>query len=184
MLLRDSHGRSIHKVRVQLTDACNFRCFYCMPESMVFTSPSQLLKPNEIHSIASYLYELGIDEIRVTGGEPTVRAEFDTIMSKLATIPWSKFGLTSNGLLLQEKLPLLKELNCKYINLSLDSLDEATFTRITPLPYFQKVIDTILSAVKMGFQVKINAVIARGFNANGLIDFMHFSELRVLKSDF
>ena len=101
MLLRDSHGRSIHKVRIQLTDACNFRYFYCMPESMVFTSPNQLLSPNEILSISTYLYELGIDEIRVTGGEPTIRAEFDSIMSKLATIPWTKFGITSNGLLLK-----------------------------------------------------------------------------------
>src|SRR4051794_30905553 len=107
MLLLDSHGRHIHKLRVQLTDACNFRCFYCMPENTRFLPAGNLLSPVEIFDICAGLSDLGVDELRVTGGEPTLRAEFDVIMQSLVKLPWKKMGLTTNGMLLGEKLPLL-----------------------------------------------------------------------------
>src|SRR6185369_9577798 len=131
MNLQDSHGRVMRKLRVQLTDACNFRCFYCMPEGTRFHSAVELLPPEEIASVARILNETGIEEVRVTGGEPTVRPEFDRIMSLLGEIPWSKFGLTSNGFLLKPKLALLKSLGCHHLNISLDSLDAERFRAIT-----------------------------------------------------
>lgn len=176
MRLNDEHGRHIHKVRVQLTDACNFRCLYCMPENMRFQAPAALLSPLEIAGICGALSGLGIDEIRVTGGEPTVRPEFDEIMTGLAAWPWRKFGLTSNGFLLADKLPLLRDLGCRHINISLDSLDESRFAAITRRPHFRKVIAAILKAAAMGFEVKLNAVISRGQNDDELHAFLLFAE--------
>jgi GTP 3',8-cyclase len=173
---RDSIGRRIHKVRVQITDACNFRCFYCMAEGAKFQPSQSLLRPSEIGDICGGLSALGIDEVRVTGGEPTMRPEFDKIITILAKIPWRKFGLTSNGYLLADKLPLLKELGCNHINISLDSLNESKFNSITRRPFFKPVMASIFKAASMGFEVKINTVVARGYNEMELPNFLRFAE--------
>jgi cyclic pyranopterin phosphate synthase len=175
MGLEDPHGRIIRKLRVQLTDACNFRCFYCMPEGTRFRPAGELLAPGEIAAICRILNGMGIDEIRVTGGEPTVRPEFDRIMSLLGEIPWGKFGLTSNGFLLKPKLPMLKALGCRHLNISLDSLDADRFRAITGSPRFDVVRDAILSAREMGFDVKVNAIVFRGKNDGELAAFARFS---------
>jgi cyclic pyranopterin phosphate synthase len=175
MRLLDTHGRHIRKLRVQLTDACNFRCFYCMPEGTKFQSARNLLSPSEIGRICADLGALGVDEIRVTGGEPTVRAEFDAIMETLAQTPWKKFGMTTNGYLLADKLPLLRDLGCRHLNVSLDSLDEARFRSITGTPHFRKVVAAILRAKSMGFEVKVNAIAFRGLNDSELPQFLDFS---------
>lgn len=184
MPLLDSHGRHIRKLRVQLTDACNFRCFYCMPEGTKFQPANRLLPPSEIGDICAYLAELGIEEIRVTGGEPTVRAEFDSIMEILARTPWKKFGLTSNGFLLESKLEMLRDLGCRHINISLDSLDEARFRTITASPHFRKVLASILRAKEMGFEVKVNTIVFRGINDGELPDFLGFSEVHGVEVRF
>ena len=176
MQLQDTHGRHIHKLRIQLTDACNFRCFYCMSEATSFLPVNSLLSPSEIIQISQTVFHLGVDEIRVTGGEPTLRPEFDEIMTKLSTLPWKKFGLTTNGLLLGEKLPLLKQLGCDSINISMDSLQESTFNAITRRPHFQKVYSNVLKAAEMGFSVKVNVVVARGRNDHELFAFLHFAQ--------
>ena len=121
MALIDPHGRHIHKLRVSITDACNFRCLYCMPEDAVFKPKTQLLTADEIRAICAGLVDLGIDEIRVTGGEPTIREEFEEIVLALSALPLKKLGHTSNGYLLDAKLPFLKETNCRHLNISLDS---------------------------------------------------------------
>jgi cyclic pyranopterin phosphate synthase len=175
MSLIDAHGRRLRKLRVQLTDACNFRCFYCMPEGTRFQPAEHLLSPDEIGDIGGALATLGIEEARVTGGEPTVRPEFDAIMARLAGIGWKKFGLTTNGYLLSGKLPLLKELGCRHLNVSLDSLDEERFRAITGSGYFRKVHAAILQAKSMGFEVKINAIVFRGINDDELSAFARFS---------
>jgi GTP 3',8-cyclase len=184
MLLQDSHGRHIRKLRVQLTDACNFRCFYCMPEGTKFQPANRLMPPSEIGDICAYLAELGIDEIRVTGGEPTVRAEFDSIMEILARTPWKKFGLTSNGFLLESKLEMLRDLGCRHLNISLDSLDEARFRTITASPHFGKVLSSILRAKEMGFEVKVNTIVFRGINDGELPAFLKFSETHGIEVRF
>ena len=103
----DSHGRHIHKLRVQLTDACNFRCFYCMPQMVKFLPSANLLNASELLAICSALVDLGIDEIRVSGGEPTLRKDFDQIIDGLSQLPLGKLGLTTNGFFLAEKLAVL-----------------------------------------------------------------------------
>ena len=176
MSLQDPHGRHIHKLRIQLTDACNFRCFYCMPEGTAFQAAKSLLTPEELAGIASSLHALGVDEIRVTGGEPTLRPEFDAIMRKLGRLSWRKFGLTTNGFLLENKLPLLAGVGCKSINVSMDSLEEEKFRSITGSAHFGKVFSSILKAKAMGFEVKVNAIVFRGINHLELHAFLHFAE--------
>jgi cyclic pyranopterin phosphate synthase len=176
MRLLDPHQRHIHKLRLQLTDACNFRCFYCMPHGTRFLPPAEFLAPGEIESVCGVLADLGIDEIRVTGGEPTVRAEFDDIMRRLSRIAWKKFGLTSNGFLLEPKLPMLRDLGCAHLNISLDSLDENKFRDITGSDRFKTVLGCVLEAKAMGFDVKVNAIVFRGMNDGELPAFARFSE--------
>ncbi len=173
--LVDSYFRHIHKLRVQLTDACNFRCFYCMPENIKFMKRSNLLRADEIINICSFLNEYGIDEIRVTGGEPTIRAEFEEIISGLSELSLNKLGLTTNGFSLEKKLPFLKMTNCKNINVSLDSLNRDKFAKITKSNYFDSVYSSILKARDLGFAVKVNVVLFRGINDNEISDFIKFS---------
>lgn len=175
MSLRDPHGRAIRKLRVQLTDACNFRCFYCMPEGTRFQPASGLLVPEEIAGICGTLNAMGVEEIRVTGGEPTVRPEFDRIVTLLAGIPWAKLGLTSNGFLLGPKLPLLKELGFRHLNISMDSLDAGRFRAITGSPRFADVRAAALEARNLGFEVKLNVIVFRGMNDDELPAFARFS---------
>lgn len=174
--LRDPHGRSIRKLRIQLTDACNFRCVYCMPVGTRFLPHSSLLSPSEFAAIGGALNALGIEEIRITGGEPTVRPEFEAILEALSAFPWKAFGLTSNGHLLGPKLPFLKAIGCTAINISLDSLDAETFRAVTRSQAFETVLSAVLSARDLGFRVKLNVVVIRGLNVGELADFARFSE--------
>jgi cyclic pyranopterin phosphate synthase len=146
-----------------------------MPEGTKFRPARDLLSPEEMAAICRSLRDLGIEEIRVTGGEPTVRPEFDRIMSLLAGIPWMKFGITSNGFLLKPKLPMLKELGCRHVNISLDSLDADKFRSITGSARFADVRDTILAARALGMDVKVNMIVFRGINDQEVPDFARFS---------
>src|SRR3989338_5656150 len=163
-VLVDVHGRRIHKLRVQLTDACNFRCFYCMPSIPEFLPSSALLSSDELIDICAILVDLGIDEIRISGGEPTLRKDFETIVDGLSGLPLRKLGLTTNGFLLGAKLDFLKQTRCQYINISLDSLRAGRFYKITKTRNFQKVYETVLQTKAHGFKVKVNAVVMRGIN--------------------
>lgn len=173
--LTDSHKRVMHKLRVQLTDACNFRCFYCMPSNVKFMPHEKHLKSSEIIDICSTLVDFGIDEIRVSGGEPTLRSDFENIISGLSKLRLQKLGVTTNAFYLKEKLPFLKGTNCRHINISLDSLNEDQFANITKTPHFKKVVNAIIKTRKMGFSVKVNVVIMRGVNDDEVFDFLNFS---------
>lgn len=173
--LIDSYQRHIHKLRVQLTDACNFRCFYCMPENTRFKKKSELLSVSEIINICSILNELGIDEIKVTGGEPTIRQEFEEIIVKLSELPLKKLSLTTNGFILEKKLAFLKTTNCRNINISLDSLEPEKFNMITKSHYFKETYNSILKAKEMSFNVKVNVVLFKGINDEEIFDFIDFS---------
>lgn len=174
--LIDSYQRHIHKLRVQLTDACNFRCFYCMPMDIKFKPHHELLTPKEIFDICSVLNEdFGIDEMRITGGEPTIRPEFEEIVTLLSKINVNKLGMTTNGFILEEKLPFLKTTNCKNINVSLDSLKKEDFNKITRSKYFDKVFNSILKAKEAGFNIKVNTVLLRGSTDKEITDFINFS---------
>jgi cyclic pyranopterin phosphate synthase len=173
--LIDPHGRHIHKLRVQLTDACNYRCFYCMPENVRFSAAKDLLTAKEISDIVSGLVHHGIDEVRLTGGEPTLRRDFEDIVRGLSDLPLEKLGLTSNGYTLEAKLPFLQTTNCRNLNISLDSLDPEKFFEITKRDSFDSVLSAIQKAAAMGFQVKVNTVLFRGINDDEIMDFVRFS---------
>jgi len=172
--LVDPHGRTLRKLRVSLTDACQYRCFYCMPEHPVFTKNSELLSAVEYASICGELVSRGIEELRVTGGEPTVRPEFREIMTVLAKLP-ARLSLTSNGQLLERHLGFLKDIGCDHLNVSVDSLDPGRFERITRGGDFRAVMSSIERAAEMGFHLKVNAVVFRGVNEDELAEFVRWS---------
>jgi cyclic pyranopterin phosphate synthase len=147
-----------------------------MPENSTFMSHDRLLKPHEIIQIASQLVARGVEEIRVTGGEPTVRREFREIMELLSSLPVKKLGLTTNGLLLKKHLAFLRDINCRYLNISCDSLNPESFNRITRRQSFEPVMESIFAAREMNFFLKINVVLMRGVNDAEIFDFIDFSE--------
>lgn len=173
--LIDPVGRVMRKLRVSLTDACQYRCFYCMPENPVFTKNTDLLSAAEYAAICGELVARGIEELRVTGGEPTVRPEFREIMTALAELPAKRLSLTSNGQLLARHLDFLRDIGCTHLNISLDSLDAGRFERITRGGDFRMVMDCIEKAVAAGFVLKVNAVVFRGVNDDELVDFARWS---------
>lgn len=175
-MLIDKEGRKMTKLRVSLTDKCNLRCHYCMPVDQSFMDESKYLSPDEITSVVSELKELGLQEVRLTGGEPLMRKSFPEIVQKLASLNLKKLSLTTNAIYLDRYLSLLKDLRVFHLNISLDSLDPENFKKITYGNHFEKVISNIRSAVSMGFIVKLNAVMMKGINDHEVNQFVKFSE--------
>ena len=173
--LIDPYGRLIHKLRVQITDACNFRCFYCIPQRAQFTPSQDLLSVLELMEICSGLVEFGIDEMRISGGEPTLRKDFSEIVKGLSELPVERLGVTTNGFFLKDNLSMLRKTKCRHINISLDSLNHNNFGLITKTDYFQEVLDNVLLSKRMGFHVKVNMVVLRGINDHEIFDFIEFS---------
>lgn len=146
--LKDNFGRRMRKLRVSLLDACNFRCFYCMPMKPQFMSSQKYLIPQELVRICSLMVDQGIEQIRLTGGEPTLRKEFREIMMGLAELPLKKLGLTSNGFWLEQHLDFLNDINCRHINVSLDSLNRDRFKEITRVDGLGRALESIRAAKK------------------------------------
>ena len=162
--LIDSFGRVHNNLRISVTDRCNIRCVYCMPENVVFLPRNQLLTFEEIERFVRVVVPLGIDKIRLTGGEPLVRRDLPVLVEKLAAIPGIKdVGLTTNGILLAPLAQALWDAGLRRINVSLDTLDPDRFQQLTRRPGFEQVIEGILAAKAAGFDpVKINAVAIKG----------------------
>lgn len=173
--LVDPMGRTLRKLRVSLTDACNQRCIYCMPSDPAFTPPSRLLRPSEYATLCGSLVEMGIESIRITGGEPTVRPEFRHILAALQYLPLVRRGITSNGQLIGRHLEFLRDTGWTDLNISLDSLDPGTYERITGGGDFRAVEKVIGKAFRMGFPVKVNVVVLRGINDGELVEFAAWS---------
>lgn len=173
--LVDPSGRIIRKLRISLTDACNQACTYCMPGHPRFTSAAGLLRASEYRAICGRMVELGIEELRVTGGEPTVRPDFRHILAALQELPARRRGVTSNGELIGRHLEFLRDTGWTHLNISLDSLDPGAYERITGGGDFRKVMRAIEKAAGMGFPVKINMVVLRGVNDGELGDFAEWS---------
>lgn len=182
--LIDSQGRKIRKLRVSLLDACNFRCFYCMPEDANFMKSSQWLTAEEIKSLCGILTNYGIEQIRITGGEPTLRKDFRKIVEYLSELPLKKLALTTNGYKLNKELEFLSDTTCRNINVSLDSLTEKKFEKITRSNHFNSVIEGIDKAIDKGFSIKVNTVIMKGINDNELSKFVEFSKERGIEVRF
>jgi GTP 3',8-cyclase len=173
--LIDRHGRVMRKLRVSLTDACNYNCFYCMPSKAVFTPKGRLLGPAEYRSLCGSLVAAGIEELRITGGEPTIRPEFEEILEALGDLPVKRKGVTSNGHLLARHLGFLKRTGWSHVNISLDSLDAGRFAEITGGGDFRAVMGCIEKAAALGLQVKVNTVVMRGVNEDEIGDFASWS---------
>lgn len=182
--LTDQYGRVMRKLRVSLTDACNYSCFYCMPSSAIFTPKGLLLEPDEYGRLCKALVDVGIEEIRLTGGEPTVRPEFRKIIEALDALPLRRRGITSNGHLLERHLDFLKDHGWYNLNISLDSLDPGRFDTITGGGDFLTVMASIEKASALGFRVKINTVVMQGVNEDELTDFATWSALTGIEVRF
>lgn len=174
--LVDSHGRRIRKLRMSLTDKCNLRCHYCMPVDATFMDESKYLAPEEYASIIKELCEYGLEEVRLTGGEPLLRKSFPEIAGLIGKMPLKKIGLTTNGILLDKHFDTLEENNIRHLNVSLDSLNEKIFQKITFGNHLKRVLENIHEARRRGFLVKINAVAMRGINHEEIFEFAEFSQ--------
>ncbi len=183
-ILKDSHGRVMKKLRISLLDACNLRCIYCMPENPCFLDENQLLTTDEIFRLAKILNNYGIDEIRLTGGEPTLRRNFIEVIERLSDLPLQKLALTTNGTFIHKFWSELEQSKCQNLNFSLDTLNEKNFKTLTQSSQFQRVYHNILSAKERGFNVKINAVMMRGLNDHEVYDFLEFSALTGIEVRF
>jgi cyclic pyranopterin phosphate synthase len=174
MQLTDSLGRNINYLRLSVTDRCNMRCFYCMPkEGIVNKGHHAILSYEELQLIAETAVELGIEKIRITGGEPLVRRGIVNFLGRLSAIPGLRhLALTSNGLLLAEMAADLYKAGVQRLNVSLDSLIPQTFSEITRGGDLGRVLAGLEAAEQAGFPPpKINCVIMRGVNDTEILDF-------------
>jgi cyclic pyranopterin phosphate synthase len=162
----DRFGRSIHYLRISLTDHCNLRCIYCMPEDMTFRPNSELMQDEEIFRLTRIFAGLGFRKIRLTGGEPTVRANVVEIVRNIAAIPGIEtVTMTTNGILLGKLAAPLAAAGLKRVNISLDTLNPDKFRRLTRWGKLEDVLTGIEAARAAGLlPIKINAVIVRGYN--------------------
>jgi len=168
----DRFGRQIHYLRISLTDHCNLRCVYCMPEDMTFRPPAEMLQDEEILFLVRLFASLGFDKFRLTGGEPTVRAHVVDLVRSIAATPGVKsLSMTTNGILLSKLARPLKEAGLQRINISLDTLNPERYHRITRWGSLQQVWEGILAAEEAGLTpIKINAVVVRGYNEEDIVD--------------
>jgi len=172
--LFDSFGRRINYLRISVTDRCNLRCIYCMPpEGIPMIPHSEVLSYEEISTVAQVGAELGINKIRLTGGEPLVRTELPKLIRMLSQIEGiEEISLTTNGTLLREYASKLKQAGLKRVNISLDTLKADRFRHITRLGELKDVIDGIEAAREANLEpVKINVVVMRGINDDEVLDF-------------
>src|SRR5207302_11184806 len=177
--LRDSYNRRIRDLRVSLTDRCNFRCFYCLPHGEPpMAEKDQMLSYEEIEYVCDIFVELGIEKIRLTGGEPMMRRDIEQIIFKLAQLKEKglhDLALTTNGYFLPHRAHGLKEAGLDRITISLDSLKRDVFKQMTGVDVLDRVLQGIEAAKSAGLQpIKINAVIVRGHNEDEVADFAGF----------
>jgi cyclic pyranopterin phosphate synthase len=179
MSLRDAHNRTIRDLRISLTDRCNFRCFYCLPNGEPpLARKETILTFEEIAYLSDIFVSLGIEKIRLTGGEPLLRRDLPKLVSKLATLkPGLKdLALTTNGFDLPRRVEELTSAGLDRVTISLDSLNRENFLDITGVDALDKVLAAVDAAKRFGLEpIKINAVIVRGRNDNEVIDFARFA---------
>jgi cyclic pyranopterin phosphate synthase len=168
----DHFGRSIHYLRISLTDHCNLRCVYCMPEDMTFRPNAELMQDDEILTLVKMFATLGFDKIRLTGGEPTVRLHVVDLVRRIANTPGiHSLSMTTNGVLLNRLAKPLAEAGLQRVNISLDTLDALKFKRLTRWGSLEDVWAGIEAAEEAGLTpIKINGVVVRGYNEQDVVD--------------
>lgn len=176
-MLSDQFGRSHNYLRISLTDRCNFRCTYCMPDDRpgAYQWLKGLMTADEIVSIAKVFTDLGVTKIRLTGGEPLVRKDAAEIILRLADLP-AKLTLTTNGVLVDEFIPVFKKAGIRSLNLSLDSLERSAFHKIVQRDLFDKVMQNIDLLIADNFHLKLNMVVMKGVNDHEIPAFIELTK--------
>jgi len=184
-ILKDGYGRTIDYLRLSVTDRCNLRCTYCMPEEGVEYIPCEkILRYEEIVRLSDIFIDMGIRKIRITGGEPLLRKNILFLLSELGKRRLGELVLTTNGVLLSRFAAGLVECGIRRINISLDSLREKTFRAITGTDGYGEVMEGIEEADRAGLRLKINVVAMRGINDDEFFDFVRFGSERGLALRF
>ena len=171
----DTFGRIHDYLRISLTERCNLRCFYCMPEEGVAPrEKSEFMTAEELIEIAKIFISLGIKKIRLTGGEPLIKKDASLIIKELGKLP-VELAITTNGVLVDRFIDVMLEAGISAVNVSLDSLKEEQFNQISKREYFQKIMKNIDLLLKNNFKVKINAVLIKGVNDEEITDFIEWT---------
>lgn len=173
--MRDNHGRNINYLRISVTDRCNLRCIYCMPEQGIKSLDHEdILRFEDTLKIVKAAASLGINKIRYTGGEPLVMKDIDKLIYETSKIPQIKdIAITTNGILLSGMAEVLKKAGLKRVNISLDTLDKDKFKSITRIGDIEKVLESIYKCLTIGLKpIKINTVLMRGINDTEFKDFL------------
>lgn len=174
--LTDSFGRKHEYLRISLTEKCNLRCVYCMPEEGIPLKPAaHYMQREELTGIASEFVRLGIKKIRLTGGEPLVRKDAAAIMEDLAALG-AELAITTNGVIVDRFLDTFRSCGIRSVNVSLDTFREERMLAIARRDYFHRIMDNIRLLLSEGFRVKLNAVIIKGMNDDELPEFIRFTE--------
>ena len=177
-MLQDTYHRQVRDLRISVTDRCNFRCTYCMPfDEYEWIDRQEILTYEEIARLATFFVHLGVDKIRLTGGEPLLRKDLEKLVGKLSSLLGVKdLCLTTNGSLLVEKAAALKAAGLKRINVSIDTLNPEKFKKMNKRGDLARVLEGVFAARSHGFtEIKINAVIERGVNDSDIIELVEFS---------
>ncbi|MDR9458115.1 MAG: GTP 3',8-cyclase MoaA [Salegentibacter sp.] len=180
----DNFGRAHTYLRISLTDRCNLRCFYCMPEEGIeLIEKPNIMSLEEIIALAGKFRDLGVDTIRLTGGEPLVRKNFGYLVEELAKLGVT-LKITTNGIMLDKYLDLFQKIGLRKINLSLDTLDKAKSVFITKRDYFERIMKNLEKALEMDMEVKLNIVLIKGVNDNEINDFIELTKHKNLTIKF
>jgi cyclic pyranopterin phosphate synthase len=184
--LVDTFGRIHTNLRISVTDRCNIRCFYCMPETVRFLPRAEILTYEEIERLVRVVARMGVNRLRVTGGEPLVRAELARLIEMQAAVPGIRdIALTTNGILLARQARALKDAGLGRLNISLDGLSEETFRKISRREGLDRVLDGIFAAQRAGFErIRLNAVAIRGITEAEVVPLGHFARQHRMEMRF
>jgi GTP 3',8-cyclase len=175
-MIIDGFNRVHNYLRISMTDNCNLRCFYCMPEEdYEFTPASRLMQPDEIEAIAKIFVAQGVNKIRLTGGEPLVRKDAADIITRLSKLNIN-LTITTNGTRLHEFADVLENAGIKSLNISLDTLSKDKFLLMTKRDQFERVMQNIQLMIDRGFHVKVNVVVIKNLNDNEILDFVRWTK--------
>lgn len=185
-MLIDGHGRKVNYLRISVTERCNFRCQYCMPEKPFSWVPKEnLLSFEDLFLFVKVGIDEGINKIRITGGEPLLRADLDKFIKMISDYRNDlDLALTTNGYLLKQCAKKLKDAGLKRINISLDSLRSETAKKISQKDVFLQVIEGIKEALRVGFSVKINTVPLKGINSDEILDLLEYAKSNNMRIRF
>jgi cyclic pyranopterin phosphate synthase len=178
MAVRDTFGRALRNLRISVTDRCNLRCQYCMPEEdYVWLPRDEILHFEEISRLVDAFVELGVDKVRLTGGEPLLRRDLSALIGQLAAKPGVRdLAITTNGVLLTEQAPALKAAGLHRVTVSLDTLDAARFAALTRRSTHAQVLEGISAVARAGFTgTKLDTVVMRGVNDDELVPLIEFA---------